>query len=153
MMGPIFLPPPLPTPPPSCIIMVQSSLPKMACMHNAAYTFLRWQILFPAEAADSNSSSGSCAVIVKGRSYHQKLTPTEGRFPPTIVFTEGRLPPKVVFHQRSSSTEGCLTLKVVLHQRSTKGRRLQTFVFHRRLSSRYAALVQVIHLNDLLDNA
>ena len=68
------------------------------CIH-----FLGWQILFPVEAADSNSDLGlSCAVTVKGRIYYQRSSATKGC-----------LTPQVVFHLRLFSTKGSLPLKVV----------------------------------------
>ena len=96
-----------------------------------AYIFLRWQILFPVETADSNSGLGSVAlwlsrggvttegclppkVVSQKVIFQQRLSSREGRLPPMVVFhwrlssTEGRLPPKVIFHRRMSSTKSHL---------------------------------------------
>ena len=96
------------------------------CMLNAAYIFLRWQFLFPVEAAVYITSLGSVGlwlsrggVNTEGRlppkvTFHRRSSSTEGFFP-----TKGRLLLKVVFQQRLSSTEGCLPPKVVFHWRSS----------------------------------
>ena len=88
------------------------------CMHNAAYIFLLWRILFPVGTADRNSGLGSI-VLWLSRSYHQRLSSTEGCLPPKVVYhrrsstIKGRVHTKVVFHWRSSSTKGLLPPKVV----------------------------------------
>ena len=55
-------------------------------MHNAAYIFLQWQILFPVETTNSNSGFAQLCCDCQ----------------------EEDSPPKIVFHRRSSSTKGRL---------------------------------------------
>ena len=72
-----------------------------------AYIFLRWQILFPVETADSNSGLESVVLCIKGRSHHWRLSHQR------LSSTKGSFPPNVVFHWMSCSTKGYLPLKVI----------------------------------------
>ena len=113
-------------------------------MHNAAYIFLRWQILFPVETADSNSNLSSVALwLCHGEVsppkavFHRRCLPQRDVFHQRSSSMECCLPVRVVFHKRSSSTDGCLPANVVFHQRSSSidGRLSPEVVFHWRFSS------------------